>query len=331
MKQRLLPEWAPVRSVLLAWPYPSGAWCDNYEQVVNCYWDMLAVITQAAPVWLLYHHDLDPAVITNGLRERNIPQARIELIRDVPYDDTWIRDYGPLSLTHGYLSYSFNGWGGKYAAAQDNQVAVGLQQRLQKTTRKLPFVCEGGALETNGRDLLLNADCVVDEHRNAGLNQRDVEVKLLADLGLERVIWLRNAALTGDDTDGHVDTIARFTDGGGVVYAGRNADHPDASVLDYLHEQVQALAAANGWQAFELPSPTYRSLLDQRVLPCTYANFLIANGYVFAPVYGLAEDEQALGVLRRAFPTYAVVPVRCEALLEQHGSLHCATMQIADI
>lgn len=331
MKQSLLPEWAPVDAVLLAWPYPTGAWCDNYQQVVRCYWDMLAAISSAAPIWLLYHSELDAEVMISGLGKRNIARDRVVLIRDIPYDDTWIRDYGPLSLSRGYLSYTFNGWGGKYAALNDNRVAERLAEYLQPAPQKLPFVCEGGALETNGRQLLANADCLVDEHRNARLSEPEVEAKLLSDLGLERVIWLHGAALTGDDTDGHIDTIVRFTDASGLVYAGRSEHHPDAQVLARLHQQVQAIAASYVWQTFELPSPTYRSVLDDRILPCTYANFLIVNGKVFAPIYGLPEDEQALVILRQAFADYTIVPVRCEALLEQHGSLHCATMQIANI
>lgn len=331
MTQSFQPEWAPIKAVLLAWPFPSGAWCDNYDQVVRCYWDMLTAISQAAPVWLLCHPSIDIGALEQGIRERGIMSDRVQLIGDISYDDTWIRDYGPLSLSDGYVTYTFNGWGGKYDAAGDDCVAGQLSPWLGQRPLNLAFVCEGGALETNGRDLLVNADCLVNENRNPGVSRVEVEARLRRDLGVERVLWLQNAVLTGDDTDGHIDTIARFADSTTLVYAGRNELHVDALVLSELHEQVRALAERNNWRAFELPTPSYSSLLDGRWLPCTYANFLIANSHVFAPTYGLPEDAEALSVLRQAFAGYNVVPVRCEALLEQHGSLHCATMQIAEI
>lgn len=331
MTQTFLPEWAPVKAVLLAWPPPDGAWRDNYSQVIHCYWDLLATISQAAPVWLLYHHSLSVDELKDGLRQRNIDIDRVRIIRDIAYDDTWIRDYGPLSLSQSYITYTFNGWGGKYEAANDNEVPSQLADLLGQKPRELPFICEGGGLETNGRDLLVNANCLVDDHRNPGLSEREVEARLRQDLGVERVLWLRKAVLTGDDTDGHIDTIARFADATTIIYTGRNELHVDAQVLYGLHEQVQAIAHTFDFRTIELPSPNYFSLIDGRVLPCTYANFLITNGHVFAPVYGLAEDEQALSLLRDAFSQHLVVPVRCEALLEQHGSLHCATMQVAEL
>lgn len=329
MTRTLLPEWAPVHAVLLAWPFPSGAWSDNYEQVVSCYWDMLTAISKASPVWLLYHQQLDRDDFIRAMQSRGIDADRVKIIRDTPYDDTWIRDYGPLSTTGGYLTYTFNGWGGKYAAHKDNAVAACLAGVLGSPPTELPFVCEGGALETNGSDLLVNANCVVDDQRNPGLDQAAVEERLLQDLGLRRVIWLHDAALTGDDTDGHIDTMARFANANTVVYAGRNELHIDAQVLSSLHAQITRLAELHQWRTFELPSPSYNSLVDGRPLPCTYANFLIVNDSLLAPVYGLAEDSEAVAVLERAFPNHRVVAVRCEALLEQHGSLHCATMQIA--
>lgn len=331
MKHVFQPEWAPVRAVLLAWPVESGAWSSNYTQVVQCYWEMLAAISQAAPVWLLYDQSLNIDMLEAGLRERNIPADRVKVIRDIPYDDTWIRDYGPLSLSGQYVTYTFNGWGGKYLAENDNRVAAQLAKWLGQCPLELPFVCEGGGLETNGRDLLVNANCLVDDHRNPGVSAEEVEARLLQDLGLERVLWLRDAVLTGDDTDGHIDTMVRFADANTLIYAGRNELHLDAPVLYDLHEQVQGLAARHNFRVFELPSPSYHSLIDGRPLPCTYANFLLVNNHLFAPVYGLQEDSEALARLQQAFAAYKVVPVRCEALLEQHGSLHCATMQIAAI
>lgn len=327
----LLPEWAPVRCVLLAWPRPQGDWQANYAQVQACYWRILAALTANVEVWLLVPPELNQAEFNADCGAKGINLERLRCIIEVPYNDTWIRDYGPLSTHSGYCSFSFNGWGGKYPADQDNQVPRALSARLGAPVKKLPLVCEGGALETDGTVLLMNADCVVDEQRNPGFDRDQMAQQLQNSLGPLRVEWLADIALTGDDTDGHIDTIARFAPGKRLIYSGRNEQHPDVSALDSLHRQVTELAERNQWQLFELPTPQIHSEVDQRLLPGTYANFLIVNQQVFAPIYGVNEDALALSVLRAAFPDHTVVPVRCEALLEQHGSLHCATMQVAQL
>ena len=331
MTNSFLPEWAPIKSVLLVWPIPSGDWRNNYNQVVDCYWGILQTLIKAAPVDLLYHPSLDKDLFVEEIKRRALDLECINVLSTIPYDDTWVRDYGPLSLAQSYLSYTFNGWGGKYRADNDNKVPLYLTEVLGQTVDKKAFVCEGGGLETNGEVLLVNAECLVDELRNPNMTQAQVEQQLLSDLGMKAVLWLHGICLSGDDTDGHIDTIVRFSARNKLVFAGRNALHPDADVLQSLYQQVQALANENGWQTYELPSPSYRSLIDGRALPCTYANFLIVNQFVLAPIYGLAEDSAAIDTLKMAFRGYQVLPVRCEALLEQHGSLHCATMQIADI
>lgn len=325
---RFLPEWAPVQSVLLVWPYPHGDWQVNYPDIVECYWGMLQALSAEVAVGLLLHPSLDRETFDEEILRRPVSRHNIT-VRVTPYDDTWIRDYGPLTTTSGYISYTFNGWGGKYSAVNDNAVSVGLADYLGALVTKYDFVCEGGGLETDGETLLLNANCIIDDNRNPGWDRPMIEDHFRQTLGLRKFAWLDNICLTGDDTDGHIDTIARFAAPGRVVYSGPNPAHVDAEVLDQLHQQITELAQVNGWQIATLPSPTYRSLIDGRFLPCTYANFLIVNDCVFAPVYGLSEDAEALSVLSAVFPGRRIIPVRCEALLEQHGSLHCATMQIA--
>jgi agmatine deiminase len=322
----LLPEWAPLRAVLLAWPFPKGDWQDNYPQIVDCYWSMLTAISQQIPVICLLHPSLSAQAFHAECVRCDLIQNNIQILQNIEYNDTWIRDYGPLSTAQGYVAFTFNGWGGKYAADMDNAVAESLSHTLEATVKKYDFVCEGGGLETNGEYLLMNRDCIVDELRNAQIEALFAEV-----LGLKKCLWLQGVCLTGDDTDGHIDTIVRFANANTLVYAGPNPLHRDAAVLNHLHTQVLALAQQHQWQALALPSPEYNSLIDGRPLPCTYANFLIANQCVFAPIYGLKDDDEALRVLAQAFVGYKIIPVRCEALLEQHGSLHCATMQIAKL
>lgn len=327
---QFLPEWAPVKSVLLVWPYPHGDWQVNYPDIVECYWGILQALSAEVAVGLLVHPSLDCAALKEEMTRRAVNPLNVT-VRVTSYDDTWIRDYGPLSTTSGYISYTFNGWGGKYSAVNDNNVPAGLEDYLGSPVSKYEFVCEGGGLETDGEILLLNANCIVDDNRNPGWDRPSIEDYFRQTLGLQKFAWLDNICLTGDDTDGHIDTIARFAAPDCVVYSGLNPEHVDAEVLDELDQQLTQLAQINSWRLLPLPSPMYRSLIDGRYLPCTYANFLIVNDCVFAPIYGLREDAGALTVLSEAFPGRRIIPVRCEALLEQHGSLHCATMQIAHL
>ncbi len=330
-KSFLFPEWANTRAIVLAWPFPSSDWSGNLAQAQDCYAQMVAAFSQVVPVWLLVHPSLTAGSVEVALEKTNTYSAHLTLIHSIAYNDTWLRDYGPLSCSDGYIQFEFNGWGGKYAAPDDNRVPTHLAPWLGQEPKSCALVCEGGGLETNGQVLLVNQDCIVDDARNAGVSKQEMGAALGEWLGVEAIEWLEHIQLTGDDTDGHIDTIARFVAPNKVVYSGINPQHPDALALDRLHNQINAIAKRRDWQLFSLPTPQYTSLIDGRLLPATYANFLLCNQHVFLPIYGLPEDAEAIEVIKAACPNWTVVPVRCEALLEQHGSLHCATMQIIDI
>lgn len=336
---RLLPEWSPCRAVLLAWPFPGSDWDDSIDAVTHCYWQLLSAVLAdvADPVqaWVLLHPSMDDAAWLEEFDAKGLPRDELRLINTIEYDDTWIRDYGPLSVGEGgvsteYMDFGFNGWGGKFPSEADDDVSAQLAPWLGQMPVRAEWVLEGGALDVNSAGVLLaNKDCIVDKHRNSSLNEQQIVRLLQEQLGIAAIEWLEGICLTGDDTDGHVDTIARFADDNCVIYAGRNPDHPDKDVLESLHRQMSAIVQKRQWRQLELPSPMVRSQVDGRMLPATYTNFLIVNQRVLAPVYGVAEDTQALAVLRRAFPMRTVVAVNCAPLVEQHGSLHCATMQVA--
>lgn len=332
-KSFMLPEWAPCHAVLIAWPYPSGDWANNYDEVVECYWGIVDAISKAASVWVLVHPSINFLAFKEQLKHLKYAD-RVHARNDIPYNDTWIRDYGPISCSQDLVSFTFDGWGGKYDAKADNQVALLIADWLEKKPQSLGFVCEGGGLEINADQVLLaNEDCIIDVKRNPRLQKEGVQNILRECLGVKEFAWLQGICLTGDDTDGHIDTIARFAPSQqsscAIIYSGRNDSHHDAMILHSLHQQVAALAERWGWALFELPTPIIKSRVDGRLLPATYANFLICNNYVFAPIYGLPEDATALKQLVLAFPEFDIVPVPCAALLEQHGSLHCATMQVS--
>lgn len=342
-RYQLLPEWAACRAVLLAWPFPGSDWDDSIHAVTACYWQiigaLLADVSDPVQAWVLLHPTMDQAAWLEEFENRGLPRAQLKVMQQIVYDDTWIRDYGPLSAgismggnsgCYEYIDFAFNGWGGKFPAEADDEVSAQLASCLEQMPVRYEWVLEGGALEVNGAGTLLaNKNCVVDPLRNPSLNEQQINKLLKEHLGVTAIEWVEGVCLTGDDTDGHIDTIARFCAEDCLVYAGRNDAHPDSHILQSLHQQLTAIAQRNQWRLLELPSPLIHSQIDGRLLPATYTNFLIVNQRVLAPVYGVAEDAQALAVLQLAFPLHAVVPVNCAALVEQHGSLHCATMQVA--
>ena len=329
----MLPEWSPVSTVLLAWPHPRGDWQSVLEEANRCYWGLIEALSARVHVTVLLHPSICLQTWRSQAEQRLVGSKGLSVCV-IDYDDTWIRDYGPISTREGYLNFTFNGWGGKYQADADNGVNERLFDRPEfvegaESLSTLALVIEGGALETNGRILLLNKDCVVTESRNPGMAFEALEQHLKQHLAGEHIAWLEGVQLTGDDTDGHIDTIARFANPNTLVISGRNPDHPDALALSALYRQCCVLAQQHQWMIYELPTPIVRSRKDDRLLPATYANFLIVNDCVFVPVYGVEEDTYALRVLALAFRGFKLVPVQCETLLEQNGSLHCATMQLA--
>ncbi|WNO07701.1 agmatine deiminase family protein [Teredinibacter sp. KSP-S5-2] len=341
MANVLLPEWNSCKSILLAWPFPGSDWSDSeskMQAVDACYWQMLTQFTQYCAasnpefvVTVLLHPNMDQSAWLNNLTALGIPDTSVNVISHLYYNDTWIRDYGPLSCSSGYKSFVFNGWGGKYSAECDNNVAGELCRHMGVGIELNEFVLEGGALEINSRrQLLANKECVINDNRNSGYSCAQVEHILQSELGVEEILWIEDIQLTGDDTDGHIDTVARFVDDETIVYSGFNAQHSDVAVLRSLEEQVTRIAEEQNFKTCSLPTPQIHSQEDGRPLPATYANFLITNGFLFLPVYGVEEDSLAIDILNKCCgDKYTIVPIRCEALLEQHGSLHCATMQMA--
>ena len=327
-KHYFLSEWQPVDSVVIAWPFPASDWDYCIVDADMCYQALLKALSSKIKTRVLLHPSMDAALWKSSFGVA-LDWGNIDVINTIEYDDTWIRDYGPLSLTSGLLSLVFDGWGKKYPSEADNLVNKQLRPLFDEPWIECSLVAEGGALEVNDeRVLLANKNCVLDSIRNPDLSVDDIESQLTRVLGLSEVIWIEDVELTGDDTDGHIDTVARFTKSNGIVYSGPNTAHPDSHALNSLDLQIRTIAEQKGYALFALPTPIIFSKYDQSLLPATYANFLHCNGVIFVPVYGVDSDDIALSVLADAFPETELISVRCEALLEQHGSLHCATIQV---
>lgn len=332
---RLPAEWEPQQAVLLAWPHQDTDWAYMLPEVTDCYVRLAHAVARFAKLIIV-------APQTDAIRERlsAIPEERIAFL-DIVTNDTWTRDYGAittLSTADGspvYNDFCFNGWGLKFAANHDNLVTrkmVFSGLLAGRYRNELGFVLEGGSIESDGAGTILTTrECLLSPNRNGDLTRREIGRKLKSVFGAQRVLWLDHGALAGDDTDSHIDTLARLAPDNTIIYVG--CDDPvdeHFAELRAMRSDLRAMRSASGepFNLVELPLPDAIYDDEGNRLPATYANFLIVNNGVLVPVYNQPKkDRLACQIIRVAFPGHEIVPVDCRALIQQHGSLHCATMQ----
>lgn len=333
--RRLPAEWEATEAVLMAWPHPESDWNYILDGAEACFADIATAIAPYARL-LIVAPDIDRVAD----RLKHIPADRIILV-PVAVNDTWTRDYGPITVLCGdtpqAIDFQFNGWGLKFGADRDNLVTSTLASMgifAHQPENRLGFVLEGGSVDSDGADTILTTDsCLLNPNRNGELTKDEILQTLRRDLGADRIFSLANGELEGDDTDGHIDTLARFAPPGDVIFHVGCADPSDVHYrpLKAMAEELRRLrtAAGNPYHLIELPLPD--PIYDENGLrlPATYANFLIVNQAVILPVYNQPmKDRMAADLIAAAMPQYTVVPVDCRTLVRQHGSLHCSTMQL---
>lgn len=333
----LPPEWAPQSAVMLTWPRRDGDFARHFEAVEQNFLAIAVAIARHENLHVNVAHDA-PGLAAR-LVAAGVPNERLRVYA-MPNDDVWARDHGPITVLRDgkllHLDFTFNGWGGKFPAARDNALTGRLitAGAWQAPVEPVDFVLEGGAIEVDGQGTLLTTErCLLAPTRNPSLDKAAIEQLLKDRLGVSRILWLRHGDLLGDDTDGHIDTIARFCDAETIAYQGcEDRDDPHYADLAAMAAELAAFRTAAGKPYKLVPLPLPAALHDPddgRRLPAGYANFLIINGAVLVPVYGdKVNDAVALERLRPCFPGREVVPIECAALIHQYGSLHCVTMQI---
>lgn len=327
-------EWAPQQAVQLSWPHAGTDFAPQLAAARQQFLAIAGAIAETTPLIIVAAGEDDG--LETALDAAGVPADRRHLLR-LPHDDVWARDHGPITvIDEGRLihrDFRFNGWGGKHPADADNALTAALHAAgaLPGALDPVPLVLEGGAIESDGGGTILTTErCLIDEARNPGSTRADMEKALRRLLGAERVLWLDPGQLEGDDTDGHIDTLARFCNPTTIAYqASENPDEPQHAMLQALADELRALRTASGAPyrliPLPLPAPMYH---EGRRLPAGYANFLISNAQVLVPTYEDPADAEALARLRNAFPGHRVRGVDCRTLVTQNGSLHCATMQI---
>ncbi len=361
-------EWFPQSGVQLTWPHAATDWAPLLHEVDDCFIRIALEILVRNELLLIVTPEPDRI---RALFHERIPSRLLPHVRyfECPTNDTWARDHGFLTLMTEsgprLLDFHFNGWGNKFPADLDNAINSQLSNCKSSNCKingtyspHLDFVFEGGSIESDGRGTLMTTSaCLLSPNRNPDLNRLQIEERLLRYFHAERVLWLDHGYLAGDDTDSHIDTLARFCPGGTIAYV-QCTDPSDEhySSLHSMEEQLKSWVedrpvdnntvdasaqsplpnrgGAGGGASLNsqllplpMPSPIYDPD-DGHRLPATYANFLIINGAVLMPTYGQPEnDDLARRQLQKAFPKYDIVPIDCRVLIRQHGSLHCSTMQ----
>ena len=330
---RMLPEWAPQQAVMLAWPHESTDWAPWLDAIQRDYVELAVAISNEVPPLILCQDEAHRVLILRQLGERCVHAPRLVI---APYNDTWCRDYGPVTVAADgkprLLDFCFNGWGDKYDASLDNDINTRLSGEWRAPLTTIKYELEGGSIETDGcGTLLTTVHCLLDSNRNNDFSKADVERFVLEALGLERVLWISEGALLGDDTDSHIDNLVRFCSEDTIAYitcTRREDVHYEP--LRKMEQQVLALRRPDGtpykFHAIDLPEAQFDE--DGKRLPGSYVNFLVVNGSVLVPLFGCPQDAQALNTLQQCFPGHKIVPVPGANLIRQFGGPHCATMQL---
>lgn len=334
MQNYLLHEWARQEAVILAWPDDYTAWLPWLGDVEQVYLNLIQAINNNHCTVLLL---IRPKKISHFHALANklpVPLQSVLLLK-ANFNDTWLRDYGFLTCQSDQgmqpVEFVFNGWGNKFPAELDNQLN---QQVLAPLCRlpmqSFPLVCEGGALEIDDNQHLLTTRlCLLNPERNGDMSLDHYNQKFTDYLGTKKITVFENGHLQGDDTDGHIDTLVRFTPDKGLVVQSCNNRPEDQhfSGLSALVEECRTQFP--GYKIFELPLPKIVSAEGDR-LPASYANFLINNTQILCPVYQQPEDDLALAIMQEAYPSFEIVPIDCLPLVQQFGSLHCISMQVPE-
>lgn len=303
----MLAEWEPQSAVQLTWPHKDTDWAPILPEITAVYEEMKREIES---------------------------RETVIVVDDIPHNDTWARDHGFITVEENgqliLLDFKFNGWGEKFAAELDNDINRQLyEQQLVKGIYEshLDFVLEGGSIESDGKGTIFTTTCcLMAPHRNQPLTQQEIDQQLKEWLGAERIVWINHGSLIGDDTDGHIDTLVRIAPNDTLLYIGADDEHPDLLLME---QELQQLRTIDGhpYRLLRLPMP--RPIYDDgERLPATYANYLVINGAVLVPTYNQSDlDQEAISTIGKAFPDREIIGIDCRAVIRQHGSLHCCTMQ----
>jgi agmatine deiminase len=322
---------------MLTWPHAATDWAPILHEVEPVFTEIARTVARFEKVLVVCHDERHRADLAERLPAAGVPAGRL-VLAVAASNDTWARDHGPITVQcqgeNTLLDFGFNGWGGKYPHDLDNALTRRMYDQGvfgRHPLQTVDLILEGGSIEVDGQGTLLTTErCLLAPTRNPGGSRAQIEKTLSELLGVNRFLWLAHGRLAGDDTDGHIDTLARLCDAHTVAYVACDDPADDHyPELKAMEAELRAFRTAAGRPYRLVPLPWPRPKHDDgRRLPATYANFLIVNGAVLAPTYRDPADAVALERLRNCFPDRTIIGIDCLPLIRQHGSLHCVTMQL---
>lgn len=336
--QFLPAEWAEQSGVMLTWPHAQGDWGHTLDSTEQVFINMAREIACSENLLICCFDVEHKQHVAECLHNAGVPVDRLFLYI-VPSNDIWVRDHGPITIMKPggpcLMDFTFNGWGNKYPAALDNAVTRTLHEAGafgETELESIRLVLEGGSIEVDGKGTLMTtSNCLLSPNRNPQIDCDLIETMLGEIFGITHFLWLKHGQLAGDDTDGHIDTLARFTDDRTIAYASSDdMNDENHNGLKAMEQELKKFLTPDGdaYRLVRLPSPAPKYSPDGERLPATYANFLIINHAVLVPTYEDSMDAVALECLAPCFPDRKIVPINCLPLVSQYGSLHCATMQL---
>lgn len=335
VERRLPAEWEEQSGVMIAWPHENTDWYADISNVLKVYVKIAESILQYQKLLVVCKDEKDVKVKLKNANQKNL------ITVSIPTNDTWARDFGPITVLENsnpmLLDFGFNGWGQKFPAHLDNKVNSCLMkhQVFQKNVQyqdENNFILEGGSIDTDGRGVLLTTTrCFLSKKRNPDMDSKSIEKVLKTKLGVEKLLWLNNGYLEGDDTDSHVDTLARFCNENTIAFVycdDKNDSH--YGELKEMENEIKKFREKNGFPYSLIRLPMADPVYDRKGnrLPASYANFLIINKAVLVPNYGTEKDNLVLEIFKDIFPKKEIIGIDSLPLIGQHGAIHCITMQL---
>ena len=342
MRINLPAEWEQQNAIMLTWPNNQSYWQNTMHEIENVF-QQVAIEVSKRQKLIISCFDVEHKAHILTLLQKSAANLSNVSLNIVKANDIWVRDHGPITVLKDnkplLLDFTFTGWGYKYPAKLDNELTKNLhtQQVFNNTPIKtIDFAIEGGGIETDGKGtLLVTKSCILCEKRNPQLSQDKVEEILKTNFGVNRILWLENGELEGDDTDGHIDTLVRFADPHTLLYVTcDNEADANFTSLNKMAKELQNFKDYQGkpYNLIPLPSPKIKYAdFDGKRLPLTYANFLIINNAVLVPTYNDANDANdalALKIISETFKDREIIAIPSMPVVQWYGSIHCMTMQL---
>ncbi|MCD6258502.1 MAG: agmatine deiminase family protein [Helicobacteraceae bacterium] len=324
--KRFIAEFEEQSFTQIIFPHPKSDWCEYLDDAKENFINIIKAIIKYQKCLVVCDNVADVSGYFT-------PHKNLFFV-EYQTNDTWARDCSALSIVENkelkLLDFTFTGWGGKFDASLDNEMSQAIGSYYGTPMQSIDLILEGGGVESNGEGIILTtSECMLNPNRNSHLSEEQMTQKLQELFGAKEILYLHNGYLAGDDTDSHIDTLARFIDANTIMYVKcENSLDEHYEALKAMENELFALQKSHGFELVALPM-TAPLFYDEERLPATYANFLFVNGAVIVPTYGVVQDEEALEIFRKTFPKHDIVGVDCSVLVRQHGSLHCVTMNFA--